>query len=56
MDDSVRDEIETIRNDAKVAAEYFADKPGLTGAEAIIDLYRTIARLCAAVAKTEARP
>ena len=47
-------ELEKIATDCRAAADYYADSPGLAGAEAIIDLYRTIQRIAEQLAKQAA--
>ena len=42
-------ELEKIATDCRAAADYYAEKPGHAGPEAIIDLYETIDRLTKAI-------
>ncbi|HYD29223.1 hypothetical protein [Brevundimonas sp.] len=42
-------ELAAVAGDAERCAEYYKTSPGLAGADAIIDLYHSVARLARAV-------
>jgi hypothetical protein len=40
------EEIRSLAHTSRKAAVHYEEKPGMAGAASIVDLYRTIARLC----------